>query len=196
VAVVPLPCAREILPHTVAFRSTWVVSSHEGLRAIGKWEKYLACLHDHREPILACVAGAWLPIAVARSHYEACDAVGISVDEIDVMARGAGGQVRKAWHATFFATADRSGASPWGVLSQIDRLWRRSADGGAVAVFGLGERMARVEYVGCELFEIPYFRHAVRTSLTILLEHVAKHVTVTFIGQPGHAEAHYRAQWT
>ena len=192
----PLPCAREILPHTVAFRSTWVVSSHEGLRAIGKWEKYVSCLRDHRETILACVAGAWLPIAVARAHYEACEGVGLSVDEIDVMGRGSGGQVRKAWHASFFAAADRSGASPWGVLSQIDRLWRRSADGGAVAVFGLGDRMARLEYVGCELLEIPYFRHAVRTSLTLLLEHVAKHITVSLIGQPAHAEAHYRAQWT
>ena len=191
----PLPCARESVPRTVAFRSTWVVSSHEGLRAIGKWEKYLACLRDHREAILSCVAGAWLPIDVARTHYQACDDVGLSTDEIDVMGRGAGGQVRKAWHATFFAAADRAGASPWGVLSQIDRLWRRSAEGGAVAVFGLGDRQARIEYVGCRLVEISYFRHAVRTSLTILLEHATKNVTVTLMGQPSHDEAHFRAVW-
>ena len=192
-AIVPLPGPRDSVPNATVFRSTWILSSHEGLRANGHWERYLLELSDHRDEILSCVAGVWLPIWVARAHYRACDRLGLSSDEVAAMSRGEGGRVRRAWYAPL-ATLAREEASPWATLSQLHMLWRRAADGGAVAVFRTGEQDARAEYVGCELFDIPYFRQALRAALLALAEYLGDAATVS-IGSELREEVHFHFRW-
>lgn len=190
----PLPGPRESVPSATVFRSTWILSSHEGLRANGHWERYLHALTDHREEILSTVAGVWMPMHVALAHYRACDKLDLSSDEVTAMARGDGGRVRRAWYAPL-ATVARAEPSPWATLSQLHMLWRRAADGGAVALFRTGERDARVEYLGCELFEIPYFRQALRAALLMLAEYLGDRATVSIAahGLPG--EVHFQIGW-
>jgi hypothetical protein len=182
-----------MIPRATAFRSTWVVSSHESLRAGGHWELYLRALGEGRDAILSCVAGTWLPMAVARAHYRACDALGLSSQELIATRRGPGDHVRRVWFASFIAAAERAGACPWATLSQLDRMWQRAADGGAVAVFRLGATQARIEYVGCELFDIPYFRLAARAVLLMLAEHFGESPVVHVEPRIGSGEARLRA---
>lgn len=48
-----------------AIRSTLIVSAIQTLRARGYYDRYVTELGaDHREKILALIAGAWLPIEV------------------------------------------------------------------------------------------------------------------------------------
>ena len=78
------------------FRSTWIISSHQTLRASGLFEQYRASLSvAYGEQLLAIVAGVWLPIAVARAHYEACDHLGLSLEEQLGMGRAVGGGTRR-----------------------------------------------------------------------------------------------------
>ena len=118
--ILALPDPRTAIPSVTAFRSTWVVSSLESLRLGGYWDRYLEKLVDHRDEVLSCVAGVWLPIDVARAHYRACDALGLSSEDMSALGRGPGGQVRRAWHATLIAAAGKPEISPWDVLPQIE----------------------------------------------------------------------------
>jgi hypothetical protein len=194
--VSPFPGPRGSVPLVTQFRSTWIVTSLASLRCHGHFDRYRALLRQHEDEILSCVAGTWLPIAVARAHYETCDGLDLSNDELAAMARGDGGAVRRAWYAGLIANMDRAAVTRWTVLSQLQRLWSRGAVGGAVAVFRLGPREARVEYVACELFDIPHFYRATRAVLVVLGEHLDPGVTVHALPQPAPGEAAYRMQWT
>lgn len=160
--VLPFPARSEIVPAT-AFRTTWVVSSIQSLRARGHFEAYVRELPDRfRGQILESVVGLWLPMDAARAHYEACERLGLSVDEQLAMGSAVGERAQGTLLSTVVKTAKGAGVTPWTVLPQFDRLWRRGANGGAVAVYRLGPKEARTEFVGCVLFDIPYFRHAFR----------------------------------
>jgi hypothetical protein len=177
------------------FRSTWIVQSLESLRTSPHWDDYLASLREHRTSILTCVAGMWMPIAVARAHYEACDSLGLRGDEVAALGNGSGSELRRSWYAPFIAAA-KSAPSPWATLTLLDRMWHRSADGGAVGVYRLGPKQARIEYVGCELLDVSYFRHAVRTVLHALAEHFAERPVVRVLPQPASAQGHFLMTWS
>jgi hypothetical protein len=55
--------------------------------------------------------------------------------------------------------------------------------------------MARVEYVGCELFAIPYFRFAVRAALINYVQHFGERQTVQILPQPTLDECDYLVEW-
>jgi len=191
-AIVPLPGTRAQIPPATAYRSTWVVSSLNSLRYHGLFERYLGELREHRDEILSCVAGTWLP--VARSHYRACDALGLSDAQIMEIVRGPGAQVRRAWYARLIAAAEQANENPWAMLAQLERNWRRGVTGSAVAVFRLGPKEARVEYVACELFRFPYYCEATRVVLLSLVERFGAG-SVRTLRQRATDEAHYQLHW-
>jgi hypothetical protein len=130
-----------------------------------------------------------------RAHYEACERLALTPEDLDTMARD-GGTVRRAWHAAIVAAAQVPGADIWNVLAQLHKLWLRSANGGAAAVYQLGSTRARVEYVGCELFDIEYFREAVRAVLLILGSHMSEGFTVVTQSQSERGCVDYHLKWT
>jgi hypothetical protein len=173
------------------------VSSLESLRSSGHFERYLTALDErHREPILSCVAGAWLPMAVVSAHYRACDTLGISNLEMTAMSRGPGGHVRRAWFTNYITAADRGKETPWSILAQLDRTWHRGANGGACGIFRVGQKQARIEYVGCELFGISYYRQSVRSVLLVLTERFGDAPSARLLPQGATDEGHYLLQWT
>jgi hypothetical protein len=193
--ILAFPEPLESIPNTTQFRSTWIVQSLGSLRSSGHFERYLTELREYKEEILSCVAAAWLPIEVARAHYRACDALGLSAEEQAAIAQGSGAQIRKAWHASLISAAEKAGASPWTVLPVLHRAWRRGANGGAAAVYRLGPNMARIEYRGCELFDIPYFRQAVLIVNIALLEHCCDKLEASVLAQSAHGQCAYQMQW-
>jgi hypothetical protein len=194
-AVLPWPAPRSRIQPATAFRSTWVVSSINSLRELGHFERYVALLPDHREELLSSVAGVWLPIAVARAHYQTCEALSLAIDQQIAMGRAVGERARGSWLAPAIRAARAAGISPWTILPQLDRLWRRAANGGAAAVFRMGPKEARAEIVGCELLDIPYFRQGMRGVLLALGELFSRksYVHESRSGRAG--EAILRMQW-
>lgn len=159
--VLPFPVARAKIPTTMNWRSTWVVSSIQSLKARGHFDKYSKLLGTtHRDAILLAVAGMWLPIAVARAHYEACDALGLPRSEQVEMGLAVGERAQGTLLRTATRVVTGSGVTPWTVVPQLQRLWERGADGGGTSVLKVGPKEAIVETIGCELFDVPYFRHA------------------------------------
>lgn len=193
--LLPLPSAREDVPPVTEFRSTWIVSSLTGLRSNGHFEAYSRALRSYRTELLSCVAGSWLPMHVVRAHYEACQTLGFSEQDALSMAVGEGGEVRRTWHASVIGAAKRDDATPWAVFANLHKLWLRGANGGACAVYRAGDHQARIEYVGCELFDIPYFRHAVRAVLVIFAGHVCPELRIVTLPQQEPGEISYQLRW-
>src|SRR5207237_7719063 len=63
-------------------RSTVLLGSLAVVRETGKLEAYKAQVPGpHRDILMNMVAGAWVPMDIAFSHYEACDSLGWSIDQ-------------------------------------------------------------------------------------------------------------------
>ena len=163
--VLAFPGPRESIPPATEYRSTWIVSSLQTLRERGHFVEYKKQLTDHHDAILTALAGSWLPMKVARAHYDACERLGLDLDEQVAMGQSVGGRAQGTLLSTAVKAARGAGVTPWTIIPQFDRLYRRGCNGGAAAAFKLGPKEARVEFVGCELFDVDYFRHAFRGVL-------------------------------
>ena len=192
VPVVALPEGE--VPWARRFRSTWIVSSLEGLKATGHFDAYQAHLGPHGQEILSCVAGTWLPIAAACDHYQACERLGLSDARYAQLAK-VGSKVRSQWNARVIAELKADGATPWTAMTQLERTWRRAADGGAFGAFKLQQTKVRVVYVGCELFDIPYFRRAVRLMVYFMCRYKGRDASVQQQPSRASGSVSYLVDW-
>jgi hypothetical protein len=157
-------------PSTIAtakrVRSTLVSSSLNAIRKRGLLAKYETLVPGaHKEAILSCVAGVWLPMEVGIAHYSTCNALGLTLSEVYEIGMDVSVQVQASFLATLAKMARTAGVTPWTGLAQFQRLWDRVLDGGGVAVFQMGPKDARVEIAALPLVDIPYFRAAFRAFI-------------------------------
>lgn len=193
--ILPFPAERESIPPATAYRSTWIVSSLQTLRERGHFEAYRRNLAAHHDRIFSALAGSWLPMDVARAHYEACNRLGLGLEEQIAMGLGVGGRAQGTLLSTAVKAARGAGVTPWTIIPQFDRLYRRAANGGAAAVFKLGPKEARGEFVGCELFDIDYFRHAFRGVLLNVGALFCEKLYIHDMPRRRRGEAVFRLQW-
>jgi hypothetical protein len=162
--VVAFPGAEAALGLAGEVRSTLIASSMASLRQRNLFARYESLLdRTHRDAVLGSVAGQWLPMAVGRAHYEACDRLGLSVlEQVEI-----GGDVSLKIHDTFLGvvirTAKHAGVTPWALLERGNTMYSRLfRGGGGVRVRRRGPKEARADVAGLSLLEVPYFRHAIR----------------------------------
>ena len=161
--LVPLPVPREEILDATHFRSTWLTASQAALRERGLGEQYEAALNPaHRETLLEAVAGVWFPMGVARAHYAACDALGLTSQQMFEMGLAATRRANATTLDYFRRLAQGVGVTPWTMLAQVPRLWGRTCLGGAIAIARLGPKEARVEVVGYPLAGLTYSRTTFR----------------------------------
>ena len=195
--VLPLPVPRERVVPATQFRSTWVVASLQGLRAGGHFDRYERQLSaEHRDAVLHCVAGTWLPMPVATAHYEACQSLNLTIEEQLTMGDAVGGRGSATLIATASRAAKGAGVTPWAVFPQLDRIWRRGANGGAVTVARTGPKEALGEVVGCALFDLPYFRNAFRGVVHGMTRAFCSSMYVRETGTRSRGEVRLRFQWS
>jgi len=162
--VLPFPAPEGVLGEATAVRSTLVASSIASLRRHALFDRYEGLLAaEHREEVLSTVAGVWLPMRVARAHYEACERLGLTMHE----QVGIGAEVSAKIHETFLGTvvrmARQAGITPWVLLSRGHQMYSRLFQGGGgLRVIQYGPKECRTDIRGVPLFAVPYFRHAVR----------------------------------
>jgi hypothetical protein len=155
-----VPRAR--VPTATHFRSTWLSSSLNALRDRSHFDRYLELLPAEAKPvILETVAGVWLPIDVAMTHYRTCEALDLSRRE----AWEIGMEVTRKVHGTSLALAFRlakqAGVTPWTILAQLPKLWERIWRGGGLAVYQRGPKEAVLEVIQWAPAGIPYVRHTI-----------------------------------
>lgn len=187
------------LSPTFEVRSTLITSSLASLRAQGFFERYeRAQRTPHRDTILHCVAGEWLPIEVAAAHYSVCEGLGLSRKEQIAIGK----DVSKRIHDTFLRlvaqVARGVGVTPWTLLAKNNTLRTRLMKGGGIRVTRVGRNAARIELAQITLFEIPYFMNAVLGVYQAGIELLAANVSVRVLraesSQPGRLTV-LRIEW-
>src|SRR5262249_36125222 len=141
------------------------------LRHGGHYDRYVAALApEHRDELLQAVAGTWIAVNVARSHYKACETLGLNPDEEVGLGRAVFDRTGDTMFGTVMRLAKGAGVTPWTFLPHLQRFWERGYDGGGLSVVRLGPKEARVDLVQCSLAESRYFRNAVRGVLLTVVQ--------------------------
>lgn len=159
----PFAHPRPRVPPVTEVRSTLITSSIQAIRRHGYFEDYERQLDSaNRAAVLECIAGTWLPLAVARAHYLAMDGLHLSSDEIIAMGSDVSQHTIGTFMASLTKLATASGLTPWTALMNMDRLMGRMFVGGGVEVQRRGPKDAQVEFVAIPLFDVGYLRTAFR----------------------------------
>lgn len=194
-AFVPLPASIDRIEQVRSVRSTLLSGSIQALRNRGLYEAYLNEVPvEHREGILSMVAGVWIPIALARAHYEALDRlIPSEIDQI-AMGRDVADRIHRTILATVAKAATGAGVTPWMGLATMPKLWDRTFVGSAVSIYKTGPKDARIEIVKLTLLETSYFRHAMCGVVGAGIELFSRRAFVSEL--PRRPDVHcFKAQW-
>jgi hypothetical protein len=173
----PFPAPIVTLGAASAVRSTLVTSSIQSLRQRGLGKRYESVLGGpHRETLLTSIAGVWLPVEAALTHYAACDRLGL--DDATKLALGVevGARVNGTLLGMLARMARTVGVTPWPALAQSGKLYGRLFCGGGIAVFKHGPKDASVQIVGNALCDIDYFRVGLGGVYQAALRHFCRQV--------------------
>jgi hypothetical protein len=187
------------LEPTTAVRSTLITSSLASLRVRGLFERYAAAqTSPHRQTILQCVAGEWLPQEVGTAHYQACDALGLSVEQQIAIGKDVSLRLHETLMSVVVKVARSVGVTPWTLLLKGNVMQSRLHRGGGVRVTRLGPQAAKVELAQQTLLDIPYYRHALIGVYTAAVELLGSNVSARLLSaesrEPGRLSA-LRIEW-
>lgn len=183
--VVPFPADPSAIPLVSQCKGTLIVSSIGTLRSHGHYDRYAALLApEHRQRVLEAIAGVWLPIDVALAHYEACEALGLSVSEQIRIGLDVGVRIQRSTIATLVKLAAASGVTPWTGIRSFQRFFERLFVGGGTRVVKLGPKDARIDIVGLPLARVPYFVNGYRGVIQAGSQLFAPKAFVATIGGP------------
>ena len=170
------------LEATTLIRSTLLTSSLGSLRARGLFERYDALQTSaHRETILNCVAGEWLPLEVGHAHYQACDALGLSVEEQIAIGKDVSHRIHETFLSLMVKMARGVGMTPWLLLPKGNMMQSRLHVGGGIRITKLAPKSVRVELARLTLLDIPYVRHGLVGVYTAAVELLAKNVATRIV---------------
>jgi hypothetical protein len=179
-AFVPLRAPVDKLEPVRNVRSTLLTGSIQALRTRGMFDAYFKLLPDqHHDNILSMVAGVWIPIELAKVHYETLDRLIPSEVEQLEMGRDVADRIHRTILATVAKAATGAGVTPWMGLSAFPKLWERTFEGGGVEVHKLGPKDARIDLVKLALLDVPYFHRAFRGVLAAGIELFCRKAFVT-----------------
>lgn len=179
-------------------RSTIILGSIAALRDAGHFDRYRAALPaEHRDELVQAVAGVWIPVDIAMSHYRSCEALGLSPEAEAALGRATFARSGGTIFGTITRLAKGVGVTPWTLLPQLQRFWDRGYDGGGIRVLKVGPKEARLDLVQCAMSEHRYYRNALRGLLQAVLQLFCTRSFVQEIAnprRPRHTVA-LRAQW-
>lgn len=161
-SIVPFGVPRDRVEPVTEFRSAWLHSSLRSLRTHGLLDRYLALLPGKlHDTVLGAPLGVWLPGSISEAHYAACEKLELAVP----LQIAIGAEVAERVHGTILSIAVKMahevGATPWTVLGQFGKLWGYIWVGGAVGVFKLGPKEARLEVLGWPCSRFTYCKNGI-----------------------------------
>jgi hypothetical protein len=167
----PPPRSKEETPPVDAVRGLVFASGYKWLLQHGHADRYrdLLPLQRLKDRLATVTAAEWVPIEDALLCYQACDALDLPVDDQIAIGRA----VSDANNGLFIRTVARlvgKVASPWTAFGHLHKAWLRSNRGGAVAVYKLAERQARLEFWRVPLARSPFFTISMRGAIAAGVE--------------------------
>ncbi|MBI2390191.1 MAG: hypothetical protein HYV09_11435 [Deltaproteobacteria bacterium] len=193
----PFALPKERVPLVSAVRSTVIISSLTGLRAAGRYDEYLAKLERRFHDVVASPnPNAWLPLDFALAHYDACQRLDLEPAMIDEIGAQSGRFVNETLLSVLTRVSKEFGVTPWFALSNSNTLGARTWMGGSFAVWKLGPKEARLEWIQQPVARFPYFRRAFGGFTKAICGHFARAMFVSELPMPNKAtEIAYRLSW-
>jgi hypothetical protein len=196
--LVQFPAPRPRLGACTEARSTLITLSLDAIRQRDCLAQYLRHLPAcYRDDLLSSVAGVWLPLHLAKAHYQAVDALGFSTAEATAIGRTVGDRINGTLLGMMVKMAAEAGVTPWFILSNTGKLYERIfRGGGGTSIVRLGPKDALAEVVGVPLVAIPYFRAAMRGMFQAACELVCRRAYVRELpAQSGPWASAMRISW-
>jgi hypothetical protein len=194
---VVIPHDADIKPLT-AVRNTLLQLSLGQLRDRGHFELYSKHIDPNiLQELSSNLAPSWVGIELAHAHYQACDAMDLTSDELGGLAQGVGGRIGET--SIIMAAKDRGDAFDlWAVLGQLHRAWKRVFQGGSVQIVKLGPTEELIELCGFSLNRHHYFRHGNLAAVAAAHETVGIRITSTRIVRydPAKHDVTMHVTWT
>jgi hypothetical protein len=192
------PLDREPTGVTTHVRGSLLYSSAQALRAIGRFEEYSGHLSVAAQTaIFSRAASEWHPMAVAEEHYQACEALGLTMMEQIALGHQVSDRVQGTFIALLLRVARNMGVSPWTVIDHVDRIWDRVfRGGGGVRVTRRGPKEANCKLAGLPVIDIPYLRNAFRGAFLAAMERFCERMVVQEVAEGRKAGVVvYRLSW-
>jgi hypothetical protein len=183
------------VPACVRVRSTLLVGSLRALRERGHAERYKANVGaPFYERLLATGAPTWFEIAIAETHYAACDALALPSDEI-LQIGAAVAPVQVSGIDVVLRAARAGGVTPWTALHNIGRYWARMYDGSGAVVIEKGPKDAHIEIFRQPLARSPYWRTGLRGIIKAVTGALAQKAYVRDLPSQGRDGVSYLVAW-
>jgi hypothetical protein len=158
--IVPLSDIPGIPKTATHVRGTLLAGSRQALRSTEQKQRYDSVLDPaYADAMLNLVVASWVPMEVARAHYEAMEAMGYTYEEQRENGRMVAQRIQNSFVGTIIRGLKASGSlSVWPLLERVEMAYVRLAQGGGTQLYKLGPKDARVEFHGLPLLDIPYIR--------------------------------------
>jgi hypothetical protein len=161
---------REVLvPHdltrgpVVSVRRMLVHSSIAELKQLGVYERYCSLIPSASlARINELIGPGFLPVQLALAHYETCDRLALTDEQIETIGEHSGDKMKDALLvAARSTTAEQSAErAPWPLIGAYSRMGRRLYEGGSSQYVKVGPKQLQVENAGNMLFALQYYRTA------------------------------------
>lgn len=167
-------------------RGTVLLSSLRSLRKRDLLDRYMASLNVAYHPeVMSITAPTWYPIPLADAHYSACDALNLSAVVAQEIGTESSRFINESVVRTLARASREAGATPWSALSLIPRLMERTWQGGAIGIWRVGPKDARLEWHGQPVARHPYYRVALQGFTNALVTMFARTGVVRQIATRG-----------
>jgi hypothetical protein len=195
--LVPLKVPREQIHPVSQVRSTLLASSLKALRERNRFESYLQLLpRHHHDAVVSAVAGTWHPVELMLAHYEACDGLGVSEEELYEIGQSVGASLHATLMGMVLRMVTEVGVTPWRPLGYCGALWERLYQGGGVRLLRLGPKEAVIECVGNPLHRSSYFRGGQRGLIQAAVKlFCTKSYVLEQLSPHPHKRMCYRISW-
>lgn len=160
--VVVLEHVSESGPTATHARGTLISGSQQNLRELGVYEQYLELLpRSAREKLTCVLAASWIPIELALTHYQTCEALQLETEQVRRVGELTAARMVKTFAGAAMRVVRSAGAdSYWLLLKNNDRFYDRLYQGGGVTLLQTGPKDLVLENHGQPLAACRFWRTA------------------------------------
>jgi hypothetical protein len=156
-----------VIPHdptrgpVTAVKSMLVQFSVAQVKYYGYFERYAQFIAPGLpEDLLSRLASSWLPVELVMAHYEACDKLGLSANEVARLATRVGEHLQERSYVSAAKKGRPRDFDLWTEIPVLHRMWDRLYQGGSVQVVKMGPKHQILELRGFPMNRVAYYRHA------------------------------------
>jgi hypothetical protein len=158
-----LPDARP----TTAVKHVAIHMSLTQLQESGYYERYVALI----EPSILVqlhsgLAMSWTPIELALAHYQACENLMLTNEQLAAMGTGVGTRVSERTLVMSSKPSHDGSVDLWNELDAVQRMWARLYQGGNAQVVKIGPKEMLLEVRDFRLTRFHYYRQAQVTFIS------------------------------